>query len=262
MTISHKLLITNVLRLDDRPRWKNPKRTARQLTGLAADAAIAPLRSSTGITFVAFFGTGTTCPDYLICGPWLVCYQHSQGRNAIAASKNTCFTTGRELKDMLRPMYRFLILGAILIAILLVSGPQAEAGWWRYYAPVSYGYGYPVGCWSSCCDPCCGPAWGIGLRPGPVRRLILGRYRWYPVAWGCCGYSACCDSCTWEPCCSAGSAVTTSPSPEVPQETKPTLAPTRASPAAPTPGPTPKSSTDEDFNRLLQPPDSSPAAPK
>ena len=100
------------------------------------------------------------------------------------------------------------------------------------------------------------------MRPGPVRRLILGRYRWYPVAWGCCGYSACCDSCTWEPCCSAGSAVTTSPSPEVPQETKPTLAPTRASPAAPTPGPTPKSSTDDDLNRLLQPPDRSPAAPK
>jgi len=154
---------------------------------------------------------------------------------------------------MLRPIYRFLIFGAVLAGVLLVSGPQADAFWWRCCPPVSCGYSpCYTPCWSSC-DPCFGSSWAVGWRPGPVRRLLFGRYRWYP-AWGSYG---CCDSYTWEPCCSeVAMAPATPAAPMPPQDQRPTLAP-KTSPA-PTPA---KPLGDEELNKLMRPPES-PATPK
>ena len=49
-------------------------------------------------------------------------------------------------------------------------------------------------CAAPCAAPCalCGPTYAtgyvLGWRPGPIRRLLFGRYRWYPVGYGYAGY--------------------------------------------------------------------------
>jgi uncharacterized protein (TIGR03000 family) len=158
---------------------------------------------------------------------------------------------------MLRPIYRFLIFGAVLAGVLLVSGPQADAFWWRCCPPVSCCYSpcYTpcyTSCWSSCCDPCCDSSWVVGWRPGPIRRALFGRYRWYP-GWGWYGYVS---SYISEPCCSeVAMAPATPAAPMPPQDQKPTLAP--KTPPAPTPA---RPLGDEELNKLMRPPES--PAPK
>ncbi len=163
---------------------------------------------------------------------------------------------------MLRLTYKFLIFGAVLASVLLVSGSLADACWWHRCSPVSGCYSSCCGpcyspCWSSCCDPCCGSGWALGCRPGPVRRLLFGPYRWYRAGWGGWG---CCDSSTWDSCCSEVAVAPAVPgTPVVPQEQKPTLAPQKATPPTPAPA---KPLGDEDLNKLMRPAPELPAPAK
>ncbi|MBN1590476.1 MAG: TIGR03000 domain-containing protein [Pirellulales bacterium] len=111
---------------------------------------------------------------------------------------------------MLRSSRKFVVVGAVMAAVCLVATAQAEACWgYGCYQPVSYYTpcytSWCAPCYTSCytpcytscyasCDPCCG-SWYLGCRPGPIRRALLGPYRWY-YAGGCC-YDACC----WTSCC-------------------------------------------------------------
>lgn len=147
-----------------------------------------------------------------------------------------------------------ILLGGVLgslIGLGWLELPQAKA-YWR-----SCGFGgVPV--WS-CGYECCWDGWYLGLRRGPLRRLLFGRYRWYyggPV----CYYTACyvpvCTLCGTAPCacwdlCATAPVVSTpvvtapseapSTAPEAPSLPKPVLPTPKPaepqSPAKPVPGP-------------------------
>ncbi len=120
---------------------------------------------------------------------------------------------------MVRSSCKFLLFGAMVAVVLAIATPQANACWGRgYYSPACYSPCY-TSCYTSCytpccytscytpcctagcysyCDPCGG--WYLGWRPGPARRLLLGRYRWYYA--GGCGWSCCYPtSCCYDVCC-------------------------------------------------------------
>ncbi len=153
---------------------------------------------------------------------------------------------------MMRPRFKLLVLSAALLVAVLAVSPEANAHWWGRYQPVAW---YYSGCWTSC-DPCWGPSWVLGWRPGPLRRILFGRYKWYPASW--VGWDCCTTWTIWDPCCTEvayASPTTTVITPEVQQ---PTLAPQRPSaPATPAPGPS--RSIEEEFNLL---PEKAPASPK
>ena len=155
--------------------------------------------------------------------------------------------------------WKSLLIGAVVIVAFASAAPQADAQW-GYYRPAVWGYGYGYGYAASCCtpyystfyapryasvgcySPCCGDSWYLGCRPGPVRRLLFGPYRWY---WG--GYADCC-SVTYDSCCgdgfvvapAAGGSPTPAPTPakkpiaEPPMPAEPT-APDAPAPAEPAP---------------------------
>lgn len=153
---------------------------------------------------------------------------------------------------MMQPRVKGLVFSAAIVVALLAASSEANAHWWGCCQPVSCAY---TSCWTSCCDPCWGSTWVLGWRPGPIRRLLFGRYKWYPVSWGAWD---CCSSWTWEPCCTEvayAAPATTVLSPEVQQ---PTLAPQRpTTPATPAPGPS--RSIEEEFNLS---PEKAPVSPK
>lgn len=103
--------------------------------------------------------------------------------------------------------WKCLLIGAVVAVALSASAPQADAQAWGWYQPAAWSCGYTPccsPCYStvSCYSPCCydSGGWYLGWRRGPVRRLLLGRYRWY---WG--GYSVgCCP--TYDECCTDESA--------------------------------------------------------
>jgi uncharacterized protein (TIGR03000 family) len=138
---------------------------------------------------------------------------------------------------MNRRNWKCLLIGVVVAVVLSSAAPQADAQWAGWYRPTAaWGCGYSP-CYSSCYSPCYTPCysscyatascyspcgydsygWYAGWRPGPIRRLLLGRYRWY---WG--GYwGGCCPTYDTYSCCGDGSM------------TAPTGAPT------PAPAPTP-----------------------
>ena len=113
-----------------------------------------------------------------------------------------------------------LVVFVALLAVFLTDTRAEAFGWGCYY-----------GCapsYSVCCDPCWTPcdSWCVGYRPGPIRRLLFGPYRWYPVGYASCcatsytSYMSCCDGdigTTWQ---------TPTPATEVPSEAP--LQPTEA----------------------------------
>jgi len=107
---------------------------------------------------------------------------------------------------MFRPRLRHWAAVAIALAAVAWSSTPAEAGWWRCCPPVySYRVCYPT-CYTCYCDPCCcyGGTWYVGYRPGPIRRLLFGPYRWYYSGWSsCCAWDCCvvgcCDTVVSEP---------------------------------------------------------------
>ncbi len=137
---------------------------------------------------------------------------------------------------MIRPTWKYLMLGGVLTMGMSLGASQAEAHWWG--RPWLIGCG-PRACWaprwSISCDPCCDlggyRAWGPVYRFGLFhRRVVVSSCCWDP----CC--NPCSDPC-YEPCCGeggySGAGVTTQG--PVPTEAAPKLPP-RPTPAE-APGP-------------------------
>ena len=133
---------------------------------------------------------------------------------------------------MFRTSWKLLLFGVILIGIAATATAEAEAGrWWGCARPACW-YSSPC-CYSPCYTSCYAGScngWYLGRRPGPVRRLVLGPYRWYPTA--------CCSVCYRSECCctvveTTSAAVTPTPAKE------PVLAPAEK----PTPAPAPPAGT-------------------
>lgn len=116
---------------------------------------------------------------------------------------------------MFRPSLKSLMIVAIVAATVVMSVSQAEATWWRgcYRPAYSYAPCYTTcytPCYTTCCyTPCytswcdmCHGSWYLGVRPGPIRRLAFGPYRWYYGGCGCGCYGCGCHdySCCY-PCC-------------------------------------------------------------
>jgi uncharacterized protein (TIGR03000 family) len=121
--------------------------------------------------------------------------------------------------------WKSLSIGAIVVIALVAAASQAEACWLcGCYYPASVGYTayYSPGC-AVGCDPYCGGScgWYLGYRPGPIRRLLFGPYRYY---YGCSGYGS---SCCWDTCCSSvvTVGVTGMPSMATPTEAQKPLLP-------------------------------------
>ena len=124
-------------------------------------------------------------------------------------------------------MWKGILLVA-MTAVVFGCAVESASAFWPCGLLGCYGPSY------SSCPPGDGD-WYVGVRPGPVRRLLFGTYRWYPG----CGYSycsayPCCDSfCCDSICCTTSSYVVST-----------TQTPTRAArpatitPAAPTKNPT------------------------
>jgi uncharacterized protein (TIGR03000 family) len=75
---------------------------------------------------------------------------------------------------MNRPSWKSLVFVVVIFAALVVTVDQANA-WWSGYGGGAV-YGYPaVSAW----DGYCGSNLYLGCRPGPIRRLLFGPYRWY-----------------------------------------------------------------------------------
>lgn len=130
---------------------------------------------------------------------------------------------------------RTWVLGVLVGVITLgcLDLPKAEA-YWRYWgcrrAPAwTCAYG-------GCCD-----GWYLGIRPGPIRRLLFGPYRWYYAGGTCCYtpcyvYTSCCSVCCCDPCC-CGGVVSTSEWVVPESGDVPSLSPPVSKPALPTPKP-------------------------
>ena len=107
--------------------------------------------------------------------------------------------------------WKFWLIGAVVAAALLTGTSEANAWWCGYgcYQPASCYTPCYTSCYTPCytvsytasCDPYGGGGWYAGVRPGPIRRLLFGPYRWYwspyygtPIAYDVCctqtGFSA------------------------------------------------------------------------
>jgi uncharacterized protein (TIGR03000 family) len=161
---------------------------------------------------------------------------------------------------MMRSSWKYLLLGAVVMVALSSAVPQADAQWWGCCRPAAWGCCYTP-CYTTCytpcytaCDPCGG--WYLGWRPGPVRRLVFGRYKWYwgGCGWSCCSAYSCCEG-TPAPCCGATAtpapAQGAQPTPAKKPVVEPQAAPTEPAPPVPaapsvpaTPGALPPPTTD------------------
>lgn len=150
-------------------------------------------------------------------------------------------------------MTRRVAIGSLGALALIILGwaNSANACWGCWGHRVWYpGPLTAVACWTPCwsaysvcppCDLCCDPCgdveWVLGVRPGPIRRLLFGPYRWYPVV------GSACTVCGMSPCACEPAEVTmpsavTAPGPSV--QPSPTPAPpAQPAPAVPAPGAAP-----------------------
>ena len=137
---------------------------------------------------------------------------------------------------MLKRARKWLFLTVLLGGMSVFFAPQAEAGpWWGgVWGPAAWcGPVCTPCCTIGVCDPCC-DGWFLGPRPGPVRRLLFGPYRWYRTpGW--------CSVCCYDPCCcwDEGTVVSVESKPVRSEVQKPTLAPapTESRPSVDQPGP-------------------------
>lgn len=151
-------------------------------------------------------------------------------------------------------MARRVMIGSLgALALFILGSPNlANACWgcWGhrvwYPGPVTAPACWTA-CWSAyyayppcdlCWDPCGDVEWVLGVRPGPIRRLLFGPYRWYPVV------GSSCVVCGMSPCACEPAEVTM-PSPAVAPGLTVPSAPTPAppaqpAPAVPAPGPGPQ----------------------
>jgi uncharacterized protein (TIGR03000 family) len=159
---------------------------------------------------------------------------------------------------MSRTSLKCLLVGVVLAVAIAAVAPQANAQCCGYARPVAwsscYAPRYVPACYS-CYSPCyatvgcCGSYyasdWYLGVRPGPVRRLLLGPYRWYGAGWGY-GYGCGCGvsyGYDYSPCCSDDPSAGTLSVPgavTTPGQTPtPAKKPTPDAPGAPTTAPAP-----------------------
>ncbi len=148
--------------------------------------------------------------------------------------------TKRGYGAMLSLRSKLLLVGAVLVATFMLSAAQADAQC-CWYRPVAWTYytTYYTACYTPCYYGTYG-AWYLGWRPGPIRRLILGPYRWYWAGYGG-WYGDCCWTTTaWYDCCVGDVSVPAAPQPAG-----------QPTPAQPTPQPTPEAT--DNLEKLLQP---------
>ncbi|MDO4574488.1 MAG: TIGR03000 domain-containing protein [Planctomycetia bacterium] len=153
---------------------------------------------------------------------------------------------------------KFVVLSAMLVTTLAFGTQSASAHWgwgpfrcgpaccgpfWgRAWGACCYGVCDPccapcvapmvtTVATTACCDPCvaCGPVcssgYVLGWRPGPIRRLLFGRYRWYNTGyWGGWGYPVadCCGGYADGTVVEDG-AVNVAPAPAAPVDKKPSV---------------------------------------
>lgn len=117
-------------------------------------------------------------------------------------------------------MFRFVLVFAVTMVLIGGIAERASA-----FYPVGWFLGIARGP-AVCGSPCDG-GWYIGLRPGPVRRMILGPYRYYPgyCNYGWCAPVACCNVCYNDICCCGMIATTTVTATTAVETHRPTLAP-------------------------------------
>lgn len=171
---------------------------------------------------------------------------------------------------MFGPSWKTLLIGGVVAATLAMGVSQADACWrCGGYYPVSWGYtAYYTPSYTSCCtvsyDPCCSTScgWYVGYRPGPLRRLLFGRYRWYYGCWG--GYS----SYDWGTCCTeVGVMAPAAPAQPTPAEVqKPVLGeqpakPPVTPPTMPAEPTTPPPTTPNGPEPAVEPPAKAPEPP-
>ena len=197
--------------------------------------------------------SGFCNPRYRAGLPRLLDFQHRAAIfRLLSLGISLVLLKGSE-KHMIRPSWRLLLIGVVTVAVLSLAIPQASAQCWG--CRPAYGWGYCYTPCSSCfatvgCGSCCGDAWYLGCRPGPIRRLLFGPYRWYWGGYwggGCGGcssgwYSGCCGGCTTcgTSCC--GGAPRCPPASRLrlrsPSTEPAPMEPTPAAPAPVTPAPT------------------------
>jgi uncharacterized protein (TIGR03000 family) len=161
---------------------------------------------------------------------------------------------------MLGISWKPLMVGAVVAATLALGASQADACWGcGAYYPVSWGYtAYYTPCCTVSYDSCCGGGggWYLGWRPGPIRRLLLGPYRWYyggwtsyyggwDYAWSTSYVDTCCGGAAVAPTAAPRPAPTEAQKPVLPEEPSgveipPPGAPGKTQPAVEPPGKTPE----------------------
>ncbi len=88
---------------------------------------------------------------------------------------------------MFRPLWKLLLIGAVAAAAWTGGAMEADACWaWGGCRPTAYAsYSVPTYTATHYYDPCgyttCG--YYLSYRPGPLRRLLFGRYRWHYGCW-------------------------------------------------------------------------------
>ncbi len=96
---------------------------------------------------------------------------------------------------MIRPVWKSLLIAAVVSAVVGLSSAESRAAWWwGTWQPAAYG-SHGWGAWSAAPG-----GWYVGVRPGPIRRLLFGPYRYYYVPYAApYGWSAC-STCWAAPC--------------------------------------------------------------
>jgi uncharacterized protein (TIGR03000 family) len=136
---------------------------------------------------------------------------------------------------MMRWTCKTVLVGVVLVAALAAWNAEAQA-YWGCCVPTYSAY-YAPSCWSGYYYPHYGGTWHLGWRPGPVRRLLFGPYRWYYGGYGYYGVGA--YGYGWagyDPCCWTTVSWAEAPARPQPAPPRPTPAPREAEPPVePTP---------------------------
>ncbi|GAB6165541.1 hypothetical protein JCM19992_15410 [Thermostilla marina] len=138
-------------------------------------------------------------------------------------------------------MLRKLMIASVA-AVLGLTAAETTQAFWHHWAPcdpccpVVVCRPVVTTCYRPVCPPVaptCGE-WYLGWRPGPVRRLLFGPYRWYWVPGECCPVCGL-DPCGCEPMVVSEPQPEPTPATDVPSEPAPAAEPSPAPAAEPAP---------------------------
>jgi uncharacterized protein (TIGR03000 family) len=144
----------------------------------------------------------------------------------LGCSSEEFYRSHQKEKTMNRLGWKSLVFGIVVVIALFTAVNQSSAWWGGCCGGPLYGPFPAYTAW----DSCCGSDLYLGWRPGPVRRLLFGPYRWYAGLYSgtCCGYYTPCYSCYpsyASGCCGADTIYYGTPA----------TVPGKPTPAAPTP---------------------------